>query len=250
MIAFAPPSYLVVGLVLVAAQALRPQLAQAQTATIRGSVVDSTGRPIAGAVVSVDGTPGVTATDVGGSFVFRGVPPGARIVRVRAVGWKPVAFEIDLEPGAERTGKIGLERAVVRLSELKAIGDSGMDTPAARRLGGFEFRRRHNAGTFRDRTAIDRLNALLTGDLLRNIPGVRVVSGAIDTHVKFMRCLERVSVWIDGDKVRTSGPDEALGLISPNDIEAIEVYRGVSQIPAEFLDDSCAAIVIWTRARE
>jgi len=27
----------------------------------------------------------------------------------------------------------------------------------------------------------------------------------------------------------------------------MEIFRGVSQIPVEFLDDNCAAVVIWTR---
>ena len=230
--------------------ALWPRVAHGQSATLRGSVVDSTGRPIPGALLSVDGTQGLASTDGQGSFLLANLPPGSRVVRVRAVGWKPIAFEIELEAGVERTGKIAMEQAVVQLPDLRAVGDSSEATPAGRRLAGFEFRRRHNAGTFRDRPAIERMNVLLTGELLRNIPGVRVASGVVDTHVKFVRCLERVSVWIDGDRVRTPTPDDALASIHPNDVEAIEVYRGLSQIPAEFLDDSCAAIVIWTRARD
>ncbi len=225
-------------------------VADGQSAVIRGAVVDSTGHPVAGAILSVDGTAILAASDSTGSFLLRDVPSGTRIVRVRAIGWKPVTFEIDLEPGADRIGKIGLEPAAVVLPELKAIGDSGFDTPAKRRLAGFEFRRRVNAGTFRDRKQVDRIFPLYTADLLRGIPGVRVIPGPIGARVTFQRCLERVSVWIDGDKVRTTTPGEALGLIHPNDVEAIEIYRGLSQIPAEFLDDSCAAIVIWTRARD
>lgn len=40
---------------------------------------------------------------------------------------------------------------------------------------------------------------------------------------------------------------EKLNRIPPSDIEMIEVYRGASQLPAEFHDDGCAAIVVWTR---
>ena len=45
----------------------------------------------------------------------------------------------------------------------------------------------------------------------------------------------------------TDNHSEALEYLRPSDIEMIEVYRGVGQIPGEFLVDSCAAIVIWTR---
>ena len=40
---------------------------------------------------------------------------------------------------------------------------------------------------------------------------------------------------------------EMLDRINPAQIELIEVYRGVSDLPGEFHDDNCAAIVIWTK---
>jgi len=35
--------------------------------------------------------------------------------------------------------------------------------------------------------------------------------------------------------------------VLPSQIEMIEVYREPAEMPAEFLDDSCAVIAIWTR---
>jgi len=55
-----------------------------------------------------------------------------------------------------------------------------------------------------------------------------------------------VGVYVDGFKV-LGDPGEALSMINPADVEAIEVYRGVSELPAEFMSDDCAAIVIWTK---
>ena len=48
---------------------------------------------------------------------------------------------------------------------------------------------------------------------------------------------------IDHDRV-----EWVLELVPPTAIQAIEVYRGVAQIPAEFLDDACAVIAIWTKS--
>ena len=45
----------------------------------------------------------------------------------------------------------------------------------------------------------------------------------------------------------TDNHNEALGYLRPGDIEMIEIYRRSGQIPAEYLGDFCAAIVIWTR---
>lgn len=54
-----------------------------------------------------------------------------------------------------------------------------------------------------------------------------------------------VQVFIDG--VRVTEPFVALGSLTTNDIEAMEVYRGVSELPMEAAGDGCAAIFIWTR---
>jgi hypothetical protein len=41
---------------------------------------------------------------------------------------------------------------------------------------------------------------------------------------------------------------ELFDVVRPGEIEAIEVFRGLSQMPAEFrTHDSCAAVAIWTR---
>lgn len=110
--------------------------------------------------------------------------------------------------------------------------------------------------------------------------------GVPGTTVRFSRCLDfppRISVWVDGQKIpfrapapppgagRALTPEEAarggasleevlawrsatwsqwlelFDFVRPADIEAVEVFRGIGQIPAEFRDDSCAAVAIWTR---
>lgn len=109
--------------------------------------------------------------------------------------------------------------------------------------------------------------------------------GVPGTTVRFARCTEfppRIGVWLDGNKLPFRPPNpppgasgattpeegarstnidkmltwkqqtwsmwlELFDFVRPSEIEAMEVYRGVGQIPAEFRDDSCAAVVIWTR---
>jgi hypothetical protein len=56
--------------------------------------------------------------------------------------------------------------------------------------------------------------------------------------------LSQPSLAREGDLDPTS---EALKLVSVKDIEFMEVYRGTAQIPAEFLNDACAVIAIWTK---
>ena len=118
------------------------------------------------------------------------------------------------------------------------------------RYDGFFRRRLVRAGTFRIRGDPTFTHAIHTGDLLVGIPGVRVSFGPGGTTVGFSRCRgagSKVAVWIDGARVMTNNHNEALEYLRPGMIEMIEVYRGVGQIPGEFLEDACAAIVIWTR---
>ena len=76
----------------------------------------------------------------------------------------------------------------------------------------------------------------------------------------------RVQVYVDGTRTTRyldapipgdgSGIDAsaefnvngALKNINPRSIAVMEVYSGIAKIPAEFLDDACAVIVIWTKA--
>jgi hypothetical protein len=86
------------------------------------------------------------------------------------------------------------------------------------------------------------------------IAGIRLRfyhSGPGGTDVEFSRC-PRVSVWIDGQKQRFVagtglGLGELLDRVLPSQIALMEVYRGPAEMPAESLDDSCAAVAIWTR---
>ena len=75
-----------------------------------------------------------------------------------------------------------------------------------------------------------------------------------------------VQVYVDGVRMTRSGaaqiagaspsagPDDdydvehALKLVPPTAIQAMEIYTGVAQIPAEFLEDACAVIAIWTKS--
>lgn len=72
------------------------------------------------------------------------------------------------------------------------------------------------------------------------------------------QCLAKVQVYIDGVRMTTYGGDDSttlvnqvsdvLRLVHVRNIEAIEVYIGIARIPAEFLNDACAVVAIWTKS--
>jgi hypothetical protein len=131
----------------------------------------------------------------------------------------------------------------------------------------FFRRRKIGFGTFITRDAIEKMNAFHTHEIIRDVPGVRVSSVSADPEMVRIRLsgCERVAVYIDGRRlirptptpipagsggIRSMG-DNTLALmlaqISVPQIEMMEIYRRVAEIPGELNEDACAVIVIWTR---
>ena len=196
---------IVLGGLVVTAQ---PASAQAASVRIRGQVTDSLGVPIQGADVLLRSASVTMTTDSLGLFSFGPLVPGLHLLQVRAIGWRPVYFTIQTEPGQEWVGRVGLEQAPQALPELRVTGRLAKPARYAG-TGKYDdfFRRRRTAtGVFRLRDEIDRLAPLYTGDLLKGIPSIRVSFSGGATSVRFDRCKEpgaKVSVWLDGVRIQT-----------------------------------------------
>ena len=232
-------------------------------AIVSGVFVDSAGNPIAHGVLSVVGESLRVVTDSQGRFRLA-VPPGPTLLAARALGYQPLVFAISLEPGQSTVRQVHLQVAGVPLPEMTVVGQRYV--PA--RLAGFVERRQRGLGLFLDRDSIEKRPRSEMSDLFVGRAGIRVFQDPYDPtkrHVLFTRCEEmsfgpgaggahtgnRIGVYIDGSRLPGSSSSDAasnLALINPADAEAIEVYRGPSELPAEFMTDNCAAIVIWTRA--
>jgi hypothetical protein len=154
----------------------------------------------------------------------------------------------------------------VRIDDLNTTVER--NDVAARRLSDFQFRRRVGSGIYLTEDDIRKRSGTRTAELLQGLPGVTVSynppGASRGTGIRFARCQGRIGVWIDGFKQR---PDtfyragdyferakvmsgmvaDMLDRVAPQQIAGMEIYRGVSQIPAEFREDSCAAIVVWTK---
>lgn len=226
-------------------------LAQVPAGVLLGRVTDSAGVPVPFAAVAILSANLRVTADSNGRFRFERVPAGPQAVAVRAFGWKPILFMITMGEGEEQTFQVGLERAPQLMPELIAKGRRSAKPPEyafTTRYDGFFHRRRVRSGTFRVRGESIWLDtASRTADMLRGIPGVRVATSGVLSSVSFLGCHGKVAVWIDGARVMTDDHNDALDFVAPSDVEMVEVYRRAGQIPAEFLEDACAAVVIWTR---
>ena len=222
-----------------------------RVASFAGQVVDTLGYPVPDVEVLIMGTDFRTTTNRDGRFAMDGLPLGLQIARARKVGYKVQYLTVRLAGGQQWDGKIGIRRLPQFLGEILVVGKYGKPPEYASTSKYDEFYRRRSkrVGKFMTKEEIGKTAAGRISELLRSIPGVRAsfVAPGEPEDVSFLNCPSfNVGVWIDGQKM-TGNVGEVLPLITPSDIEAIEVYQRQTLIPPEFRDNSCGAIVMWTR---
>lgn len=217
---------------------------------VRGRVVDhGTDGPLWGAAVSLasgpEGTRGIGTRVTGedGLFLFRSVPPGVYRLTVTLLGYEDLRDTLRVSPLTDQELLLPLSTSPIRLEPIVVAAERQRSGA----MRGFELRRQRLPGTFFTREDIEERAPHVFTDLFRTIPGARVVPvGQFGNGVVFRgRC--RPGIWMDG--LRLLPTEDLDALLTPIEIEAMEVYRG-SYAPAEFGPTACGAIIIWTRTGE
>jgi len=253
-----------------------------ETVAIRGRVISQEGVGLSSVEVAALGTPFAVSTDSAGWFHLRGLQPGLSVLRVRRIGFKGQHIEVRLDRGPTRSVEIMLEAGAYVLPEIKVVAREAKPIEYAwtTKYDDFFRRRRIHSGTFLNAEAVRRPGSSHTADILRLVPGVRALNGppSSGAELDFSRCRSgHIGVWVDGRKLNWEpAQQQAQGLnlqggtydpvaqakmrrgglttlgdvldrVHPLEIEMMEVYQGIGNIPGEFSDAGCAAIVIWTR---
>jgi len=198
--------------------------------------------PIRRAQVTVSDSKLTTTTDSSGRFTFTGLAPGVHTLEIRAVGYAPATWSLTLAPRQALTHVFELTLLAYQLPEV-VVKEKGL-----RRFAGFERRRQAGIGYFLTREQIERRDPATLVDVLVMVRGVQQVCLSNDCIAKMVRsppgCYPQY--FVDG---RESTSYFARNT-PPHDIEGIEIYRGSSETPGEFLgsNSGCGVIAIWTRA--
>lgn len=214
-------------------------------ATLVGQVVNAmTGGPVDGAVVTLIGSGYGAITDSAGNFRIPQTWSGRDTVEVRFIGYEPSRTAIELAPDETSRVTLLLSQTVVRVADLTV---EVRRSAKARKLQGFVERMEKGFGTFFTPRDIRNRNPRLPSDLVRGLPGVQV--GRIEhgrAPVYFGRGQRlgcKPAIYVDG--VYQAGLD--LDDIPREELGAVEVYKGITDTPPEFMRTSdCGAIVIWT----
>ena len=258
-------------MVLAAMAGAAPLRAQA---TLRGRVVEDSGRmPIRSAQVGIAALGLATMTDSLGAFRLTGVRFGTYRVVVRALGFAPDSSVVEVDADALEVRDIRLHRQAQALAGV-TVEDKAVALAA--RISGFEERRRIGVGTFIDRSMLARFDTRRTDNVLAALaPGVSIRHGSglmawvattrgggnqfqpeSSDGARGARPACYMDIYLNGALVfansRSTNRQAQLfdvNSLRPEDIESIEVYAGISQLPAQYnkTGGGCGVILIWTR---
>jgi hypothetical protein len=232
--------------------------AQASGAVLGTVTSTEGGTPLAFARVSVVGTKTTTLSRVDGRFSLGPLAAGTSVLQIRLAGYSTVLTAVTVPERDTALVSITLEPAGVPLDPVEVTGQAAPRLPA---LQGFEQRRAHAQGHFLNREEIVRMQVRRFTDILRRIPGVQLqhVSGPYEQGeaVRMSRTIGvmgarpcPVLYYVNGSPFPVAGDIPIDQYIAPEEVAALEVYSGMSQIPSEFSSAShnarCGVIVIWT----
>lgn len=216
---------------------------------LSGTVVAAAGaKPLVGAQVSITGGP-QTRTNERGEWTLVDAPAGTRMLEVRALGYFPERRRVDVVDG--------MAPLRVALSTLKSVLDT-VRISATRRMydrdsNGFQRRRRSGIGHYLAAVDIARQMAIVTSDLFRMIPGVRMERDPTTSETQILvrgNMAEWCSptVYIDGRHLVGSSADDIDMWVRPKNVAGVEVYSGLGA-PLEYQEGmtGCGSILIWTK---
>ena len=229
--------------------ALRRAAAQGGRAKggIVGHVTDQkTHAPVAFARAVLLGTRHDTTSDSTGRFVHQDLSAGTYLLQVRAIGYSSTTNPVQVAGGADLDLNIELTPVDFTLDTVAVVGRASF---MEQRLREFEQRRAEGRGVYFGEVDIRRQNAAYLTDLLRTVPGIRTICNSVRCGVTMTRAARgscRPDYILDGLPATNSTTGDLL----TQGIVGVEVYRSLSETPAQFLKAgaTCGVIVIWTRS--
>jgi Carboxypeptidase regulatory-like domain/TonB-dependent Receptor Plug Domain len=250
---------------------------------VRGKVLDAaTGEPVPQAEVTAASAEGRGAgrarSAVDGSFTLELRAAGTFTLRAERAGYQPSTSGA-LPVGVRETLEVELRISATALAMEPLRVTARMEPPRRRalELNGFYDRERRGLGKFVRREDLERGRNLNMAQALSRVEGARVLNLGAHQYIFFprngsprfgspaaaasrgplntrppagpptVRCLPHL--YVDGSRMTYDAQADINAAVSPDQVEAIEVYRGPSEIPAQYAgnDAMCGVILIWTK---
>lgn len=208
---------------------------RAYAADIKGKVTDSTtGEPLIGATIQIDGTPKATATDIDGLFAFSGLDENANYtLTIKYISYKtkkidgvraeaqPQVIEIKLTPDEQTLNEVTVTGVARKNTEIAVIQMTKSSPVIVSNVSAQEI------------TKTQDTNA---GEVIRRVPGVSLID---DKFVMVRGLSQRYNnVWINGGAVPSSEADSrafSFDLIPSSQIDNMQIIKTPSpEYPADY----------------
>lgn len=270
--AWTPSPQLHWGVVLACVLVGRPAPSQGQSVLTGVVRVDSLKTPLAGAEVLLTSLRLKATTDRLGRFSIDRIPAGVHDIIVRHIGHQPLSVSGEFNGHDTLTVEFSVAIESQRLAPITVTA------PAEKVLSGkmeeFERRRKMGFGHFVTRADLQKLenyqltNVLRRGGNIRFMTrpsrcggGFAAASGRSEGRAPASLCSTvgypdacYMAVIVDGTLLWATGQPDPPNIddYRVDRVQGIEVYRGSSELPAEFggTNFGCGAVVIWTRTGE
>ena len=221
--------------------------ALAQTAEIRGAVVDARGgEPLANVQIQLSGTPLRAVSDSAGRFRIAGVDAGDYVLSVSTVGYHVAKRSFHVDAGATQEFEVILSADSLRQTEtVTAQADpfelARGDSPAALTLAGNDAKN---------------LGSVLADDPLRAVQSLPGVSSNNDFDARFSlrgADFDRIGLYLDGVLLHApfhmlqgnTGASGSGTAFNADMVEQMELHEGAW--PARFGDRSAGVLDVSTR---
>jgi hypothetical protein len=254
--AHGPPSTLLTALF--AVMFFAGKLVSQTGGTLTGTVTAENKTALSQARVRVMGTQLATVTRADGAFEFAAVPAGRQTIEITLLGYNPKMTAILI--GAGETLTLSLVLEPLALETVTVTADANVFSG----MGGFAERKARGTGRYFTHEDIKLMQARQVTDVLRRVPGMQIQFGDGSLSGGTQRAQAGRSVggssshpcvmiyYVNGILFPLSSDASINQYVATDDLAAVEVYTGSSQIPPEFnsslYGSRCGVVALWTRS--
>jgi outer membrane cobalamin receptor len=195
----------------------------AQEGMIKGIVTDSSGSPIPHACICTEGEGCRCMTDIKGEFTIEKIKEGTHRLKVTCFGYQPLIREITVKPGETLKLKLVLKEEIHELEQVEIIAKSKAD----------ELKESPQAVTVIEAKKYYGQSSS-TADIINRSAGIRVrQDGGLGSAASFSIngiSGKQVKFFLDGIPIDYYGAGMNINVIPVNQMERIEIYKGVVPI--------------------
>ena len=209
------------------------------TARLRGNVVDSKGKDVVGATVTLASVDTSVKTNASGEFTMLNLPAGSHGLQARQIGFAPATMMVELRPNA-------LTQLTLEMPNPRSLATFNVRSERAAGHDQLDFLSRQKSGmgyVVKERELKNRYDMV---SVLQGMPSIQVERDHGEVfflmqNKKGGQCAPQIYL----DKMRSSSAE--IQARKTEDFVAVEVYNSEFTVPIGYDGNYCGVILFWTK---